>query len=223
MKNFILISLFSIILFTGCSQMPREAVELSVTVGRDLSIMKKSHIALVDLYYKSLIKDINNFIDKVYLPYNIQKTLSDKILKNELLTAIELASKDGSTKDTQVKSIEKIEAFLLIIQEEVEFYRKLKLKPIEEQYKTVLLNINKSYEQIHYANSIVTGHLASVAKVHETQNEILEKFDIKDLRVNVGNDVAELSDKIAKLMIKAENGNEKFSSIVEKFEKVLKK
>ena len=67
MKKIILISLFSIILFTGCTQMPREAVELSATVGRDLSTMKDSHVTLVNIYYKSLIKDINNFIDILFI------------------------------------------------------------------------------------------------------------------------------------------------------------
>ena len=148
-SSFILIMIF----LAACAQVPKEAVELSATVGRDLAEMKKSHIALVDLYYSELINDINSFIDNVYLPYQIQRTLSDDFWKNEMLSAIGSASEYDSSGTAQIESFEKIEAFLIIIQEEVEAYRKLKLEPVQDQYTDVKENINNSYDQIHYANS----------------------------------------------------------------------
>ncbi|MCK5345320.1 MAG: hypothetical protein KAR20_18045 [Candidatus Heimdallarchaeota archaeon] len=220
MKSIKLI-VITLILLTGCAQVPKEAVELSATVGRDLSEMKKSHITLVDLYYTELLKDINNFVDNVYLPYQIQRTLADEIWKNEMLSAIESASQVDPTGNTQIEAFKKIEAFLLIIQEEVEDYRKLKLKPVQDQYASVLYSINQSYEQIHYANSIVTGYLASVVKVHDTQNEILEKLDLKNLRVDVGKGIADISDKIGELVQKAKDGEEDLNSIVSKFETLV--
>ena len=222
MRGVKLIAIMLVVLLTGCAHMSKEAVELSATVGRDLSEMKKSHIALVDLYYSELQNDINSFIDNVYLPYQIQRTLADDIWKNEMLSAIESASQADPTGNKQKESFEKIGAFLLIIQEEVENYRKLKLKPVQDQYASVLYSINNSYDQIHYANSIVTGHLASVVKVHDTQNEILEKIDLKDLRVNVGKGFSGVSEKIGKLVQKAKDGEEDLNSIVSKFEDLIK-
>ncbi len=219
-KTFVFI-IFLIMFISGCAKMPKEAIELSTTVGRDISVIKKSHLSLIDLYYKSLIKDINVFIDTVYLPYTVKRTLSDDIWKKEMLLAIENASKSDTTKNQTLESYEKIEMFLLIIQEEVESYRKLKLKPIEEQYMLTRHNILKSYEQVHYANSIVTGHLASVAKVHDSQSEILEKLDLKDLRLKVANNVSSMSEKIDDLTLKAKKGNEKISTIIKKFEEVV--
>jgi len=221
MKAVNIVSIILVVLITGCAQVPKEAVELSATVGRDLSEMKKSHIALVDLYYKELQDDINSFIDNVYLPYQIQRTLADDVWKKEMLAAIESASQPDPTGTKQKESFEKIEAFLLIIQEEVENYRKLKLKPVQDQYSNVLSIINKSYDQIHYANSIVTGHLASVVKVHETQNEILEKLNLKDLRINVGEGISGVSDKIGELVQEAKDGEEDLNKIVSKFEALM--
>lgn len=209
------------LLLSACAQVPKEAVELSATVGRDLAEMKKSHIALVDIYYKGALADINRFVDDVYLPFQIQKTLSDDLWKNELLSAIETASRADRTGSAQKEALNKIEAFLLIMQEEVESYRKLKLKPVEKQYADVLLSINTAYDQIHYANSIVTGHLASVVKVHESQNEILEKLDLKDLRTDVGKGVEGLSGNVAALIQKAKAGDENLGSIVSKFDALL--
>jgi len=223
MKLLKLLMIVSLVLQFGCAQVPKEAVELSATVGRDLTEMKKSHIALIDIYYSGLLNDINNFVDNVYLPYQIRRTLADDIWKSEMLSAIESASKDDPSGKKQKDSFKKIEFFLQIIQKEVESYRKLKLKPVKEQYASVLKSINSSYEQIHYANSIVTGHLASVVKVHDSQNEILEKLDLKDLRVNVGTGNAGVSEKIGELVQKAKGGEDDLNSIVSKFDDLLKK
>jgi hypothetical protein len=162
-----------IAMFLGCATVPKESVTLSATVGRDLQEMQRSHLALVDLYFNGLIEDINRFIDDVYLPYQIKMTLSDEFWKEEMLSAIELASLDNSDSEIQKESFQKIQIFIQSIQSEVEYYRNLKLSPIEAQYEEIVHSINTSYEQIHYANSIVTGHLASVVKVHDTQNELL--------------------------------------------------
>lgn len=209
------------IFLTGCAQVPKESVELSATVGRDLSKLKESHINFVDLYYTNLIDDINSFIDNVYLPYQVQRTLADDFWRNQMLSAIESASRADPSGITQKESFEKIEAFLLIIQEEVEAYRRLKLKPVKDQYAGVLADINASYDQVHYANAIVTGHLASVVKVHNAQNELLDKTDLRELRIDVGKGLGSLSDSIGELVQKAESGEEDLDSVISEFEDLL--
>tara|TARA_R110002074_G_C12435995_1_gene657260 strand:- start:385 stop:1062 length:678 start_codon:yes stop_codon:yes gene_type:complete len=218
-----------IIIFTiafiigGCAQVPKEAVELSATVGRDLVEMKKSHTELVKLYYEGLIKDINQFVDDVYLPYQIQKTLSDDFIRDDMISSIVEASDPSASGQSQKDAFEKLNIFHLIIHEEVEAYRVIKLSPIKAQYVSVLDNINKSYDQIHYANSIVTGHLASVVKVHDAQNEILEKVDLKDFRTKVGENTSKLSDEIAELVVKAKEKDADLGNIVSKFEELSEK
>ncbi len=220
--KFLQIGMISILfLVTGCAQVPKEAVELSATVGRDLSEMRKSHTELVKIYYEGLIKNINQFIDNVYLPYQIQRTLSDEEIKQDMLASIEAASREDATGQSQKDAFQKMKYFHLIIHEEVEDYRKINLAPINEQYKSVLNGINESYEQIHYANSIVTGHLASIVKVHNAQNEILQKLDLKDLRTKVGLNVAKVSDQIADLTFKAKEKESDLEEIVAKFEEVV--
>lgn len=212
------ISIF--ILVTGCAQVPKEAVELSATVGRDLAEMQKSHSELVKIYYEGLIKNINQFIDNVYLPYQIQRTLSDEAIKQDMLSSIEAASRGDATGKNQKEAFQKMKYFHLIIHQEVEDYRKIKLTPVKDQYKSVLNGINESYKQIHYANSIVTGHLASVVKIHESQNEILEKLDLKDIRTKIGSNIANISDQIVELTAKSKEKGEDLEKIVAKFEEV---
>ena len=215
------ILLFGVLLSTfGCAQVPKESVELSATVGRDLAEIRKSHIALIDIYYGGLIANINRFIDDVYLPYQIQQTLSDDLIKSDMLSTIEAASRTDTSGQAQKDALQKLQDFHLIIHEDVENYRKLQLKPVQDQYQTVLTNVNQSYEQIHYANSIVTGHLASVVKVHDTQSELLEKLDLGNFNTNISKKIADRSDKISELIIKAKTSDEKLQKIISTFEEL---
>jgi hypothetical protein len=218
MKFTKVVAILFLLVVAGCAQVPKEAVDLSATVGRDIAEIRKSHIALVDIYYGGLLKNINQFIDNIYMPYQIQKTLSDNAIKLDMLSAIESASRSDATGQSQKDAFEKMKIFHLVVHEEVEAYRKVKLKPIEDEHKNVLRDINQSYEQIHYANSIVTGHLASVVKVHDAQNEILEKLDLKDLRTKVGKEVSDMSDKISDLIVKAKASESNLDEVISKFD-----
>jgi hypothetical protein len=211
----------TLLLLSACAQVPKEAVELSATVGRDMAEIRKSHIDLADLYYLHLFDDINQFIDDVYLPFQVKQTLSDPELKKELLNSIETATREDADITAQKEALEKIETFLLEITIEVESFRKAQLKPVKVQYSVLLKNLNRAYDQIYYANSIVTGHLASVRKVHDTQDEILSKLSLTDFRTTVGKELAGLSNEIDSLTAKAKEKNQNVDEIIASFKKLI--
>lgn len=219
-KNLLFIASF--LLLMSCATIPKEAVELSATVGRDMAEMKSAHINLVNLYYERLLRDINRFIDDVYMPYQIQNTLADDTIKTTLLNAIESANEPDPEGTKQKECIVHIETYLQMLNEEVESYRHQKTKPIKDQQKALLKRLNESYNQIHYANSIVTGHLASVVKVHESQNEVLSKLDLKDLREKVSVKAADISDNIFELLEQSKQKDAELDKIIKEFENVIK-
>ncbi len=222
MKTIIRLLFTSILLLlTACSQVPKEAIELSATVGRDLAEIRKSHIALVDLYYEHLFDDINQFVDDVYLPFQVQQTLSDPELKKELLKAIEAAIRDDATGTTQKEAMEIIESFLVGINDEVDSFKEEQLKPVKEQYHSLVTNLNQAYDQIYYANSVVTGHLASVRKVHDTQDEILAKLSLSNFKTTVGKKLADLSDDIDNLTKKAKEKSQSIEEIIAEFKELV--
>lgn len=222
MKTIIRLLFTSILLFlTACSQVPKEAIELSATVGRDLAEIRKSHIALVDLYYEHLFDDINQFVDDVYLPFQVQQTLSDSELKKELLKAIEAASRDDATDTTQKEGMEIIESFLAGINDEVDSFKEEQLKPVKEQYHNLVTNLNQAYDQIYYANSVVTGHLASVRKVHDMQDEILAKLSLSNFKTTIGKKLAGLSDDIDSLTKKAKEKSQSIEEIIAEFKELV--
>ena len=100
----------------------------------------------------------------------------------------------------------------------IESYRQERLAPVLAQEKEVLSAIDRSYNQIHYANSIVTGHLASIVKVHDAQEELLNEFGIEGLRKDIGQKLASTSNKVAEFVKKAK----KVDGTIEEIEKKIK-
>ena len=66
---------FCLLLCIGCAHVPKESVELSATVGRDIAQVYRAHRELAVVLYERIKSDINRFIDEVYAPYQIQKLL----------------------------------------------------------------------------------------------------------------------------------------------------
>jgi hypothetical protein len=203
-----------LIVFLGCAQVPKESVELSATVGRDIAEVYRAHRELAVILYNRIERDVNKFVDEVYGPYQIQKLLQGeqkdfKEGKESLFLALDNAVKQLDNSRAQKDALDSMDVFVQVLRAEIEFYRAKLLKPVLEQEKQLLSAIDRSYNQIHYANSIVTGHLASIVKVHDAQAEVLKKFGVEGLREDVGENLANVSNEVAVIVDKAKKAEEK--------------
>src|SRR5690606_29737763 len=61
-----------VVTLLGCAQVPKESVELSATVGRDIASVHKAHRELAQLVFERMRRDINRFVDNVYAPHQIR-------------------------------------------------------------------------------------------------------------------------------------------------------
>ena len=88
--------------------------------------------------------------------------------------------------------------------------------------------IDRSYNQIIYANSIVTGHLASVRKVHDAQEELLNEFGIENLRTETAQKLSSYSVGVEKILkdvkkVDVNNIEKQMTEIKTKFDNLFKK
>lgn len=202
-----------IFVFFGCAQVPKESVELSTTVGRDIAEVYRAHRALAVILYERIKGDINKFVDEVYGPYQINELLQGEQKdfregKESLFLALDNAIKQPGNSEAQNDALNSMDVFVQILRAEIEFYRAKLLNPVLEQEKQLLAAIDRSYNQIHYANSIVTGHLASIVKVHDAQEEVLNQFGLEGLRKDVGENLANVSKNVAIIVDKAKKTEE---------------
>ena len=96
----------------------------------------------------------------------------------------------------------------------VDRQRKLLIDSLDQQQKALLASINRSYLAIHQANAIVTGHLSSIAQVHDAQNELLSEIGMEtDIDEYIATKLTQASNDIAQLTQKTQNKIEEMGSI----------
>jgi methyl-accepting chemotaxis protein len=196
----------------ACAQVPKESVELSVTVGRDLTEVHRAHRELVMKYFDRMKKDINDFIDEVYRPFQIKHAMEDF----RLVERIQQAAQATSGPD----ALQIMELFVTNLTEQIESYRNELLGNISQQETEVVTAVDDAYQNIQNANAIVTGHLASIRKVHDAQEELLRRVNLEDFRHRVTRDAVSLSDKIEDLTVKARKGEESVDKAIDQLRKL---
>ncbi len=212
------------LLVLACAQVPRESVELSTTVGKDLVEVHKAHRELAELMFQGMRDDVNRFVDEVYAPFQIQFVIdaeqekatssSDAVRKMSLLAAMGVAfAKPPADEDEETRAkranlqkqvLEKLGVLVSGIEQDIEDMRRELLQPLEAQRAEVIGSIDRNYQRIHYANSVVMGHLSTVVKVHDAQEEALNAIGIEGLREKAGTSLARTSNQVGELVNRAE-------------------
>lgn len=209
----------TVLLVAACAQVPRQTVTLSATVGRDVAEMHRAHRELAALLFARMKGDVNAFVDDVFAPAQIEQTLAKH--KGLLVQAIEEGSRPDPTGEAQKTMVAVFQIYLEELRANVEGYRRKLMTPLEEQERDLLASIDEGYGRIHYANSIVTGHLASVVQIQDTQDELLRKANLEGLRTTVSERIAGASEDLAKIVDKARKGEEKLDDAGRKIEEVV--
>lgn len=213
-----------VLCLSACAQVPKESVELSTTVGRDVTTVYKSHREIAKLLFGRMRQDINYFVDNIYAPYQIRSVMSNDFKnarsskeadkRSSILLAINNAFKPEASDETQREVFEAMGVMVSLIRQDIESKRQELLKPINEQEKLVLSSIDRNYAQIIYGNSIVTGYLAGVVKVNDAQNKVLNEIGLDgDLNAVVGKRLAVVSEEVANIVQKAEKTEATITSI----------
>lgn len=200
MKHFGL-SFIVVIAFTlfGCAQIPKESVELSNTVGRDVSAIQVSHLALIKLYFDDKEALVNRWVDQVYAPSQITAVVGNTAIRSELEKAITEAA-TGQNQDVLIKRFDSV---ITRIRKDVEQTRKELLAPVQSAREDTLTKIQAAYSQVQLGNNIVTGYLSSLVKITDTQNELLAKAGLSDVRDKLSTGMVNLSDSLDKTLTAA--------------------
>jgi hypothetical protein len=225
-----LILLFATLaLAAGCAQVPKESIQLSATVGRDVAEIERSHRALVRIHYDGLERSINRFVDEVYAPYQIGETLKKPEVGGKLVQAIQDGAQPVSDDNTKRVAFDAIGYYFLTVRGSVEKYRAELLQPVRDQRDRVLQQLDIAYRRVQNGNAIVTGYLASVAKITEEQNKLLAQIGLPNLQAEIGTEADKLSQELSTVNVQVHTGEMKLTNaveqgktLIEKFERTVK-
>jgi hypothetical protein len=211
MRRFEVLAILSVAALYACATTPKQTVELSATVGRDIEAVHVAHIALVKRYFARMDADVNGFVNETYRPYAIDRTMKAFHLVEKIVHPPE-----------PLDAVDEMGLFVDTITRDIEGYRQELLQPIHAQRDKVLTSLEDAYRQIQDGNSIVTGHLASLVAVQDAQDAALSKAGLQGLREKLVDSTALASERLSQLTQKAEFARGKEDEIVKKIEEVKK-
>lgn len=200
----------ALLLVTACAKVPRETVDLSTTVGRDLEEVHRAHRAIADRYFDLIENDVNRFIDEVYGPAYVTAFAKDFKLDQKVSTIVAQAPQNLLPVMTRF-----VDTAISVIEDK----RAEVLGPLRQQRRSVITQIDDAHRQIQAAQALVTGHLASVRRVHDMQNEMLKTAGLDGMRERIDEKTAAISDRVEGLIKEGEKADGK----IDKIEDVLVK
>lgn len=203
----------------GCAQVPPQSVELSATIGRDVTEIEKSHLALIDVLFDGYENRANKVIDELYTPYYIRKSLEKH--RDRLVQAIDAAARPGSSADDAKRVTGLLQIFLEEAHREIEDYRKELLDPLRAQRRELRERVSAAYRRVHEANTATTGYLASLARITDVQNSLLAKLGLPDLQTKIGVAGEKFSADLDGVLAAGREGSADLEKLVKRFEELM--
>lgn len=201
----------ALLALAACPDVPKEAVTLSATLGRDMAEVHRSHRALALRYFARTRQDVDRFVQEQYRPALVRDVVASVNFVELFKT--EIGKPDGDP-------LRLTTSFVTRLTLRIERTRQELLAPLEEQEKQLIASIDDAYQKMQNAHSIVTGHLASIRQVQDVQAELLKSAGLSDLRQRFLEKSADLSEDIAKLTTQGEEGLERLDKLEEKLAKI---
>lgn len=227
LQKTILIAILFALSFNSCVSIPKETVELSRVVGKDLVILHNSHRNMTQLYYSKLKNDINQFIDEVYTPFIIHYVLKKELEKyqngdSSLYMSIHRAGEIGGKAETD-EALQVMIEFQEAALNQIRSKRNELLQPIVIQETEIIREINQAYENAFYANSTITAYLESVQKVKASQKEALSIVGLKNMDAAISNKLVKASEVVNEAILKGKEIDLKSDEAAPKIEELLNK
>lgn len=184
MRVLLMLSLCAGQFFGACTSIPKEAAELSYTVGQDIQELHKGYRETVRTYFEQLrargLDVIDNRWKPVYLKSNVEESGLFAHLQD--LTISESERYDD------------LEYWMLGALEDISAKRTEFLDSLQRREDTLMARIDDAFSRVIRANGVVTGHLHSLVKVKTVQDDLLRSAGLGALRDSIVSGIANASE-----------------------------
>jgi hypothetical protein len=196
MKKYIII--FFALVMTACTAtVPKEVVELSYQMEKDLVQLQSTYIALVKQHVALLKKQREDYLNNEWAPKLIESWITDgQLIEMANGDVIYDEDSDEFRAVTELNRQQQLRGIVLwanVAVEEIEAKRKELIKPLEESEKKLIADINSSFSLIILGNQTISAHLNSIREVQDVQNELLKRAEWDGLRSSVSQKLSDLS------------------------------
>jgi hypothetical protein len=240
-----------LLIVSGCVSTPRETVELSEVVDRQIAAMQVSHEKFVRLYYDKLRDEVDSFLEQKWVPTFLVNVIqgtgeSSKQFRADLDRAYRLAAVDWDKgigiegiQDNEVKQAvrealkqlttqEKATLGMVLldfstgVQTQINERRRSLIKPIDQQEAYVLDQLRAAYVDLQRGTSALKAHLASVAKLVEERDTVLQKLGVLEKQKKIVTAAVKLNEGAVDALKGAKQAQEGMSVFVASMDRTLK-
>jgi len=163
-KTIYVTTVFAAMLLASCaSTLPKETVKLSVLLEKQIDVLEKSHIGVIDVYFKEKKQQAKAIVDDKMYPEWLNDFFAKDAVKKEWGNA---AMGDSAQK------METFKAIVEIAQKEYNTLLQAAVEPLEKQHTESLALIREEYQKARNMARIIRENVSSVRDVQEARERL---------------------------------------------------
>lgn len=159
----------------GCASIPREAPELSLTLGQRITAIRDANVTLLHRYFDLKRSEVDRFIQELWVPRFAKNVFTNPDVEREWLVIV-------ASDDTQ-RRLEFILNAASALQGEINRKRNDLIRPLDEFERHIKQTLEDEYDEALSINNTITSFLTSASEVATNRNRYLEMLGVKDKRV----------------------------------------
>lgn len=215
------IAVFLVLVCFGCASVPKEVVELSYVMGKDLESMNTSYDTLIHQYYENLRDQRRAYLDDVWHPRFIANWRDEgeliAIAKEERIWSEDIQDLVTVPAGSAPKeSLATLNDWVTVALYEYELKEAKLLGPLNEDEKLLREQVKQAFINLTRANATITAHLNSLREVQEVQDEVLKALNIEDLRDEINKQLINASKKAKEGLGKVRDADKKVDKAAKK-------
>ena len=188
------------VLLSACSAtVPKEVVELSYQMEKDMSQVEESYVALVRQHVSMLKKQREDYLYREWVPVMLEDWIQTgqliEMAQGTVVYDDSIGEFKAVTQPDRLSQLSSITEWALVASEEIEVKKRELIQPLEEAEQKLIADIQLSFNLLIQGNQTITAHLNSIRKVQDVQNKLLERVGWDGLRDNINQQLNELSEQ----------------------------
>ncbi|MDR0307059.1 MAG: hypothetical protein LBI42_09525 [Chitinispirillales bacterium] len=152
------------------STLPKETVKMSVLLEKQIDVLEKNHIDVINLYFVEKKLQTKTFVDNELYPAWLDDFFGKDVVKKGWNEAVEGDS---------AKRMETFKGIVKIVQNEYNVLLQTAMAPLDKLHVESLEAIREEYQKARSMNRTIGENISSVHEVQEARNQLIPQ-KIKD-------------------------------------------
>lgn len=168
MKKLVFIIGSILLIESACTTLPRECVNMSVRLENQIEVLEKSHLDLLELYYRDREEKILSLLTEYWLNAYI-----DSLFRHPEIKAVWDEVVSGNDPDERTAILKEM---VLMVQEDFNDRKAKYLLPVTQERHKMRIILLEEYRKAKEMNAAITRNIASVNDIQAARDAYLSRI-----------------------------------------------